>query len=274
MQHFTTSDDLSLAYVDEGEGPAVLCLAGLTRTHHDFDEMAAVLSGCRLICPDYRGRGQSDWDPDPMKYSVPVEGRDAIELLDHLGVAKAAVIGTSRGGAIAMVLAATVKERLTGVLLNDVGPVLDREDLGRIVDYVGTNPPYNNYDDALARYPRECEGFANVPSERWRVEVERLWQDSGNGLTNRYDPALRQSVEAVFNGPDIDLWPFFDAFEGLPLALLRGENSKLLTAETATEMQRRRPDMLFAEVPDRAHIPFLDEPESLNIINTFIGKLP
>ncbi len=271
MKFFNATDGLRLAYVDEGEGLPVLCLSGLTRTHHDFDEMASELTGVRLIRMDYRGRGESDWDPNPLNYSVPVEARDALELLDHLGVEKAAIIGSSRGGAIAMMIAATVKHRLEGVLLNDVGPVLEREDLARIVNYVGIDPSYKTYEEAISHFPSMCEGFANIPTERWRTEVERLWQETGQGLKIRYDPALRMSVEATFNGPDIDLWPLFDAFCGLPLALLRGANSKLLTQTTVEEMHRRRPDMLFANVPDRAHTPFLDELESLNIINSFLG---
>lgn len=273
MKHFTTSDGLSLAFEDEGVGPAVLCLAGLTRTHHDFDEMAASLRDVRLIRMDYRGRGESDWDPDPMNYSVPIEARDALELLDHLNLPKAGIIGTSRGGMLAMFLAATARERLIGVLLNDVGPVLNREDLGRIVGYVGRNPPYRDFAEALQRYPQECMGFANVPQERWDTEVRRLWQQTEKGLINRYDPQLRVSVEAVFNGPEVDLWPLFDACNGLPLALIRGANSLLLTLETAAEMRRRRPDMAFAEVPNRAHIPFLDEPESLTVITAFLESL-
>ncbi|NOX42000.1 MAG: alpha/beta hydrolase [Alphaproteobacteria bacterium] len=274
MQSFTTSDGLSLAYRDEGEGPAVLCLAGLTRAHDDFDEMAAHISGMRLIRMDYRGRGGSDFDPNPMNYAVPVEARDALELLDHLGLDKAAIIGTSRGGIIAMFLAVTAKHRLTGVLLNDVGPVLDKADLGRIVDYVGRNPPYRDYDEAARKYPDEMTGFANVTPERWRLEVERLWRIGENGLEIRYDPELRQSVMAAMDAPGVDLWPLFDALEGLPLALLRGANSQLLTPETVAEMRARRPDMLFAQVPDRAHIPFLDEPESLALIGQFLEKIP
>lgn len=273
MQNFQTSDGLNLAYVDEGEGPAVLCLAGLTRTHHDFDEMAAAISGVRLIRMDYRGRGQSDYDPDPLNYSVPVEARDALELLDHLNVPRAAIVGTSRGGIIAMFLAATARNRLSGVFLNDVGPELDRADLGRIVDYVGVNPSYKTYTEAARHYPTMCPGFDNVSPERWQVEVARLWKQTENGLVNRYDPELRQSVEATFNGPEVDLWPLFDACIGFPLALLRGGNSLLLVPKTVTEMQTRRPDILFAEIPGRGHIPFLDEPESLNVLNQYLRKI-
>jgi len=273
MQKFTNSDGLSLAFTDVGRGPALLCLAGLTRNSHDFDEMAASLSGVRLIRMDYRGRGQSDWDPHPMNYSVPVESRDALELLDHLGLEKAAVIGSSRGGIIAMFLAATAKHRLSAVILNDVGPMIERAALGRIAHYIGIGPPYKNYDEAVAKYPAECVGFYNVSRERWLSEVTHLWRETPLGLANKYDPALSISVKATFDGPEVDLWPLFDALTGLPVALLRAENSDLLTGDTAAEMRRRRPDMLFAEVADRAHIPFLDEPESLSIINAVLAKL-
>ena len=121
MPDFQTSDGISLYYRDEGEGLPLLCLAGLTRDGRDFDFVAPHLEGVRLIRLDYRGRGKSGWAPHET-YQIPVEGRDALELLDHLGLEKAAILGTSRGGLIAMVLAATVRDRLMGVALNDIGP--------------------------------------------------------------------------------------------------------------------------------------------------------
>lgn len=270
MQHFTTSDGLSLAYVDQGQGPAVLCLAGLTRNHHDFDALSQHLTGYRLIRMDYRGRNKSDYDPDPMKYSVPVEARDAIELLDHLGIENVAVIGTSRGGMNGMFLALTARDRLRGVLLNDVGPVLNKADLGRIVDYVGANPPFKSIAEAVRLFPAMLPGFNKVSDQRWASEFAHWFRETPDGLTLRYDPKLKVSVQAAFNAPTPDLWPLFDALAGLPTALLRGANSQLLTRETVAEMRARRPDMLFAEVPDRAHAPFLDEPESLAVINDFL----
>jgi pimeloyl-ACP methyl ester carboxylesterase len=273
MRTFETSDGLNLAYEDEGQGPAILCLAGLTRNMRDFDDLASAISGVRLIRMDYRGRGKSDYDPNPLNYTVEIEARDALELLDHLDIAKAAIIGSSRGGVIGMLLAAFAKHRLTGILLNDVGPKLDTADLGRIVDYVGTNPPFKNYDEACNLFPAMNPGFDNVPPSRWRVLIERMFEQTDAGLKIRYDPALRQTVKAAFEGPEIDLWPLFDACIGLPMALIRGANSQLLTPETTTAMRVRRPEMLFAEIPDRAHIPFLDEAESLAVINQFLRQI-
>lgn len=274
MPKFTASDGLKIAYEDSGSGLPILCLAGLTRDHHDFDELVREIGAeVRLIRMDYRGRGESDWDPNPLTYTPQVESRDAGELLDHLGIEQAGIIGTSRGGMNGMFLASTAKARLRGVLLNDVGPELDREDLGTIVNFVGVNPAYPDYAAALAHYPGYCEGFANIPTARWEVEVQRLWKEVPGGLAVRYDPELKQTVRATFEGPDVDLWPYFDAMDGLPIALLRGANSRLLTMETVAKMQARRSDMLFTNVPDRAHIPFLDEDESLAVIRAWIGAI-
>ncbi|HSG54162.1 MAG TPA: alpha/beta fold hydrolase, partial [Paracoccaceae bacterium] len=112
MPQFLTSDGLHLHYEDEGAGLAVLCLSGLTRNARDFDFVAPHLAGVRLIRLDYRGRGQSAWSPDPLTYTVPREAQDVLELLDHLGLERVAILGTSRGGLIAMVLAAMAKHRL------------------------------------------------------------------------------------------------------------------------------------------------------------------
>ena len=271
-QFFTTSDGTRLAYQVEGEGLPVLCLAGLTRTMADFDYMVPHLPSCRLIRMDYRGRGQSQWT-GAATYTLPQEGRDAVELLDHLGVEKAAIIGTSRGGLIAMLLAALAKDRLLGICLNDVGPEIHRPGLERIFDYVGRNPAVKTLTELAARLPRNMPGFANVPESRWLEEARIHYVQTDTGLRITYDPALREAFLAAFEGPPVDLWPLWDATAGLPVALIRGANSDLLTAACAAEMQRRRPDMIFAEVPDRAHVPFLDEPESLDAIRRFLGVL-
>jgi len=273
MQKFKTSDGLALAYKDEGQGPAILCLPGLTRDINDFNELAESITDVRLIRLDSRGRGASDWDDNINNYSAPIEVRDTVELLDHLGLEKAAIIGTSRGGILAMILAMSAKSRLSGVLLNDIGPVIGGAAIGEIMANMGQNPPYKTYEEAARDYPQTCDGFANISDERWQTEVRRLWREAPDGLHIRYDPKLGQAVAKAAKTPTPDLWPFFDAFSDLPLALLRGENSTLLSPETAAEMRRRRPDMLFATAPDRGHIPFLDEPESLAIINAFIGQL-
>lgn len=268
-QFFTASDGARLAYLDEGQGTPLLCLPGLTRTMADFDYLLPHLPPCRVIRMDYRGRGASQWT-GAASYTVPQEGRDALDLLDHLGVAKAAILGTSRGGLIAMMLAAVAKDRLLGLCLNDVGPEIHRPGLERIFDYVGRNPAVKTLADLAARLPRNMPGFAHVPDSRWLEEATKHYTQTTDGLRITYDPALREAFLAAFEGPPVDLWPLWDATAGLPVALLRGANSDLLSKACAEEMLRRRPDMIFAEVPDRAHIPFLDEPESLAVIRRFL----
>ena len=272
LHQFTASDGARLAYRDEGAGLPVLCLAGLTRSSTDFDFLVPHLDGVRLIRADYRGRGGSDWT-GAETYTIPREAQDALDLLDHLGIGQAAILGTSRGGLIGMALAATSRDRLSGLCLNDIGPVIERGGLDRICDYVGRNPAARTIDDLAARMPRTMPGFDGVSPERWTDFARQLYEETETGLAIRYDPALRESFLAGYRAPVADLWPLFDACAGLPLALIRGANSDLLSPETTAEMQRRRPDMIFADVPDRAHVPFLDETESLQAIRAWLELL-
>jgi pimeloyl-ACP methyl ester carboxylesterase len=271
-QFFTTSDGTRLAYDDQGAGLPLLCLPGLTRTMADFDYLIPHLPPLRLIRMEYRGRGASQWT-GAASYTVPQEGKDALELLDHLGLPKAAILGTSRGGLIGMLLAAVAHDRLLGLCLNDVGPEIHRPGLERIFDYVGRNPAAKTHADLAARLPRTMPGFANVPQSRWLEEAVKHYTQTPDGLTITYDPALRDAFLAAFEGPPVDLWPLWDATAGLPVALIRGANSDLLSQACTDEMRRRRPDMIFASVPDRAHIPFLDEPESLAALRAFVAAV-
>ena len=267
---FPARDGALLAYRDDGAGLPLLCLSGLTRTMADFDYMIPHLpAGIRLIRMDYRGRGDSQWT-GAATYTVPQEAQDALALLDHLGVAKAAVLGTSRGGLIGMVLAAIAKDRLLGLCLNDIGPVIEREGLAKIKDYVGRNPVSKTHAALAASMPRTMAGFANVPESRWMEEAVKHYRATETGLQITYDPTLRNSFLAAFDGPPVDMWPLWQATAGLPVALIRGANSDLLSPETVAQMRTIRPDLIFADVPDRAHIPFLDEPESVSVLHRFL----
>jgi len=273
MNFFSTSDGVKLAYSDQGQGTPILCLSGLTRNSTDFDYVTPHLSHCRLIKMDYRGRGASDW-ADHTTYTIPREAQDALELLDHLGLKQAALLGTSRGGLIAMVLAATAKDRLTGVVLNDIGPELMAEGLDTIGNYLGRNPIQKTHAEAARMRAKLLPGFDNVPEARWLAEVQMHYHETPDGLEINYDPKLREAVLEGRSEDMPDLWPLFDALAGLPCAALRGENSSLLSAETFEQMQTRLPDMIAATVPDRGHVPFLDEPASLKALNNWINQLP
>ena len=262
MAFFTASDGARIYFTNEGRGTPLLCLSGLTRTGRDFDYMAPHLPPCRLIRMDYRGRGQSDWS-GAESYTIQREAQDALELMDHLGIYSTALLGTSRGGIIAMVLAATAKERLKAVALNDIGPKIEAAGLDVIKDYLGRRPSFKTLEEATEKRGAVMAGFANVPDTRWAQEVMLHYRGGPDGVDITYDPALREAVLSNEAAAAPDLWPIFDALEGLPLALIRGANSDLLSRETYEAMAAKRPDMICAEVPDRGHVPFLDEPEAL-----------
>ncbi|MGH1356442.1 MAG: alpha/beta fold hydrolase [Thalassovita sp.] len=273
MPQFTTSDGLTLYYEDEGAGLPILCLAGLTRNARDFDFVAPHLSGHRILRLDYRGRGQSDWAPDYSTYSVPREAQDVLELLDHLKLDKVAILGTSRGGLIAMVLAATAKDRLLGVVLNDVGPELNMDGLTAIMGYLGLNPAAKTMDEFVALRSK-LPGFANVPTERWAQEATHNHTETPDGVQINYDPKLRDAViEGMTNAEAPDLWPVFSAIAPLPCAVIHGANSDLLTAEAVDKMAAAMPGLIVAHVPDRAHVPFLDEPAALEALHSWLRAM-
>lgn len=271
---FTTSDGLQLAYEDEGEGTILLCLPGLTRNARDFDDLASAITGFRIVRLTSRGRGQSDYDPVFMNYNVLQETKDALELLDHLEIAKVVFVGTSRGGLIAMLAAAMAKDRLSGVLLNDIGPEISPEGMGRIADYLGIQPKVKTFAEAAAALRANSGStFPNLSDEVWHLQATRWLEMGPDGLRLNYDPKLRDAVLEQMKLPQPDLWPQFDAIEGIPLALVRGANSDLLSEKTVAEMQKRRPDMIYANVPDRGHVPFLNEPKSVELVEMLLERI-
>ncbi|MBL3597959.1 alpha/beta hydrolase [Rhodovulum sulfidophilum] len=276
MTRFAADDGRMLAYDDRGSGTPLLCLAGLTRNMDDFEPVLdAFADRARVIRLDTRGRGGSDRDPDFMNYNLIRESRDALNLMDHLGLDRVAILGTSRGGLIAMMLAASHKDRLSGVCFNDIGPLVEPRGMAHIMSYLGLPPGYADYDDAAAQLALKMrDRFPGVGRDQWRAYARRLWDATPDGLALRYDPALRHAVmEQSATDALPDLWPLFDALDGLPLALIRGAHSDILSPETASEMQRRRPDMIFAEIPDRGHTPFLDEPAAVAAIATLLERI-
>lgn len=273
MPHVAMPDGTRIWHTDErlgeGEGLPLLALPGLTRDGGDFDHLAPHLEGVRLIRVDLRGRGRSD-RADPATYTVPREARDVLAVMDALGVARAAVLGTSRGGLVAMLLALAARDRLLGVCLNDVGPVLEPQGLRAIEGYLGRSPAQATHEDAARARARLSPAFEGVPEARWLHEARNHYEETPEGLALRYDPRLREPFLAALAAPPADPWPLFDALQGLPLALIRGARSDILSQATAEEMRRRRPDMIWAEVPGRGHVPFLDEPEALRAIHAWL----
>lgn len=270
---FTTSDGLGLAYDDRGTGLPVLCLPGLTRNMEDFEPLMAALDRpVRFVRIDPRGRGASDRPADFMTYNLVREGQDALELLDHLGIGRAVFIGTSRGGLITMLLAPRHGGRIAGAVLNDIGPDLDPAGLGRIMEYVGRPPAARTLDAVAATLAAVmAPQFPGLGAADWRPHAARWYEERDGAVHLRYDPRLRDALIAQGGaGPGPDLWPFFEALAGRPVAVIRGANSDLLSAATLAAMQARLPGLIAATVPDRGHVPFLDEPEALAAIRCVI----
>ncbi|OWU70556.1 alpha/beta fold hydrolase [Marinibacterium profundimaris] len=274
MATFRTSDGLTLYYEVTGSGPPLLCLAGLTRNSRDFDPLRAALPGVQIITLDYRGRGLSEFDADAHNYNVLREARDAVDLIAHLGLGRVTLLGTSRGGLIAMAMAARHPETLSGVVLNDVGPEIGPAGIARIMEYLGQAPQVRDLDAAARQMQAEnAHSFPGVPFDVWRQQAEAQFRATDAGLALRYDPRLRQAIlEQAASEAAPDLWLFFDALKTLPVGLLRGANSDILLPETVAEMRRRHPGLIVSEVPDRGHVPFLDEPQSLDVIRAILAE--
>lgn len=269
MTHFTTSDGLKLYYEDSGSGQPLLCLAGLTRNVRDFDFVKPHLTRYRMIAMDYRGRGLSDFDPNYANYNVMREGQDAVELLAHLGLDKVTILGTSRGGMIAMGLAAMQKDKVAGIILNDIGPEISPTGLDRIMEYVGKPPMVKTIADAAAALEMVLgPDFPGISKDIWHQFAKAQFIEVDNGLAHNYDMALRDAlIDQAAAGPVPDLWPMFAMLAATPMGVIRGSNSDILTAETLTKMHDTVPNMISATIPDRGHVPLLDEPQALDIIN-------
>src|SRR4051794_4941977 len=208
---FAASDGVSLYARDYGgpDRPAILCLTGLTRNCRDFEPLSDLIGGrCRLITPDYRGRGRSAYAHDPRTYRPDVELADAIALLDHLGIGTVGVIGTSRGGLIAMMMGAAHPRRLLGVVLNDIGPVLEREGLLRISGYVGKVFEGRSWEDAVVALKRTHPGF-DLSEAEWKNFAHQVFRDKGGAPVLDYDARLATtfpSRDAIVAAKDPELW--------------------------------------------------------------------
>ena len=278
---YQSADGLTLFARDYGSAGfskmPVLCLPGLTRSSKDFVTVTGWLSRHRrVIAADFRGRGRSQYSPDAMTYRPVVELADTITLLDHLKLDRVAVIGTSRGGIVAMLMGALHRPRLAGVLLNDVGPRLEAAGLLRIRSYLGVRASMNSWDAAVAGLKRTNPGFLNLSDEAWHAFAHRLFVDRNGVPELDYDAGLAQtfpSLDEITAGKAAELWELFNSLKGLPVSVLRGENSDLLNAETVWEMKSSVEELDATTIPDRGHVPFLDETESTSAIRRWLMRV-
>jgi pimeloyl-ACP methyl ester carboxylesterase len=255
--------------------PAV-CLPGLTRNSKDFETIAPRLAESRrVLALDFRGRGRSG-RADPSTYRPDQEVADTLAVLDHLGIERFAIVGTSRGGIAAMVMAARALPRMAGVLFNDIGPRIDKPGLLRIRGYLGSDPQFSGWDEAVAAIKSTNPGFPGLAEAEWLAFARRVYREE-NGLPRAdYDMALGQtfpSAAEIEAGSVPELWALFDMLVAIPCLVLRGAHSDLLSEETVTEMRSRHPRLAAVTVPDRGHVPFLDEPESLSAIDRWLAAV-
>jgi len=278
---WTSPDGLALfarAYGPKEARLTVLCLHGLTRNHQDFEPMIAALPGrFRYIAVDVRGRGRSAYDPQPKNYAPQVYAKDMLALLDHLGVRRAALVGTSMGGLISLLMIRKAPERVAGIVLNDVGPVVEQAGLDRIASYAGKMPPVTDWASAAAAV-KTLQGavFPDMPEERWMEFARRTYRETAEGaVVPDYDPNIAASLGKVKPGAltHFALWRIFGAAKKAPLLLLRGETSDILGRATAEKMVKRHPDARLVTVPRVGHAPLLDEPAAVSALNDFLSRL-
>jgi pimeloyl-ACP methyl ester carboxylesterase len=273
----TTGDGLKLFFRDWGDPfagpPPLLCLPGLTRNSLDFVDLAQRYApNRRVICPDWRGRGRSDYDPDWRRYHPRVYVEDLRHLLAALGVSRVVAVGTSMGGLVATALAALLPGVVAGVVLNDIGPDPNRDGIERIVEYIGRDRPQPDWDAAVAELRRLMPGVKLQGDAAWRRFAEASYQPGPDGLLHfAWDVNLaRPFAEAE---PIQDLWPLFRGLADIPALAVRGEISDVLSAETFERMGAELPHLIRVTVPGWGHCPTLGEAEVLPALDAFVEAI-
>jgi len=276
---FRSADDRLTLYarIYDGEGPPLLLMHGLTRNSADFEALAGHLAAkYRLIVPDQRGRGRSDYDPDPQNYTPAVYVADMFALIDGLGLGRMGLIGTSMGGLMAMMMAAIAPARFDSLILNDIGPAVEAAGLERIQSYVGTIAPFDGWQQA-ADHCRTVHGdsFPDYDTQEWLAFARHVCRERPDGTIGfAYDPAISDGLsgsEQTVVPPD--LWAVWDQLSALPALVIRGAFSDILSPATVAEMRRRHPANFTAvEIGGRGHTPMLDEPAALAAIDRFYSE--
>nr|AGU11817.1 Alpha/beta hydrolase family [uncultured organism] len=277
--YWWSRDGLRLHYRDyagPSDKPPVLCMPGLTRTARDFEGLASRLAGSwRVLCLEFRGRGESAYAKDPMSYVPLTYLQDVEALLAEAGIDRFVSVGTSLGGIVTMLLAATDGARLAGAVLNDVGPELNPAGLSRIRSYVGKSVWHPTWMHA-ARYVAEANGevYPAYTIEDWLRVAKRLYRVNSSGrIVLDYDMKIAEPFRVPGNEAGPDMWPTIDALNGRPVLVLRGETSDILTTATAEKMAARLDDGALVTVPGVGHAPTLEEPEAVAAVDRLLARI-
>lgn len=277
--YWWSKDGLRLHYRDYAgadDQPPVLCFPGLTRNARDYDGLASRLAGGRrVICVEFRGRGESAYAKDPMSYVPLTYLQDVEALLAELAITRFVAVGTSLGGIVTMLLAATDGAKIAGAVLNDVGPELDPGGLARIRSYVGKavwHPTWMHAARALAE--NNADVYPGYDIEDWLRMAKRLYRVNSSGrIVLDYDMKIAEPFRVPGNEAGPDMWPTIDAMQGKPLLIVRGERSDILSAATAEKMLARVKGAELVTVPGVGHAPTLDEPEVAVAIERLLGRV-
>ena len=259
----------------------VVCLPGLTRTVSDFDTLAPVLANAsaaggsqrRVIAIDSRGRGESEYDKNPENYNVATELGDVVTILSALGISQAIFVGSSRGGILAMLLAATQPAFLAGAILHDIGPVIEPQGLVRIKSYAGKLPQPRNFEEGT-EILRRLFGtqFPKLTTADWLAAARRTWKIADGALVPTYDVRISQTLADLdIDHPLPSMWTEFDALARVPVLVIRGANSDILSADTVAKMNEHHPGMQIIEVPDEGHVPLLVGEQLLQRVAAFVA---
>lgn len=279
--YWWSNDGLRLHYRDYAGGgddrPPLLCLPGLTRNARDFEPLADRLAGqWRLICPDLRGRAESAYAKDPMTYVPLTYLHDLERLLTDLALTRFVVVGTSLGGIIAMLMAATRPDRLAGAVLNDVGPVIEDAGLARIRGYVGSGSTHSTWVHAARALSEINAGvYPDYTLRDWLGMAKRLYRlNSGGRIVLDYDMRIAEPFRVPGGEAGVDLWPSLAGFRGKPTLILRGERSDLLSDQTVKRMVDEIGDSATAvTVPRVGHTPVLSEPVAGLAIDALLERI-
>lgn len=280
---YSATDGLALAgrkygWINSGIRPTVVCLAGLTRNSADFHELALFLSSDeggnrRVLCLDYRGRGASAHDGNSDNYNPLVEADDVINGMVAAGVGEADIIGTSRGGIIAMILAAMRPGMLHTVILNDVGPQIDAKGLVRIKAYMQRSKTPSNMAQAVEYLKTYASAqFPKFIDADWQKQAELIYLEKDGKLSVRYDTSLIKSLKAInLDAPLPTMWPQFAGLKNLPVMVIHGQNSDLLSHDTVEKMRQEHRGLRVLNVADQGHAPDLGMPAIARQISTFLN---